>query len=203
MWFTDEMIPVYDNGIRQDICDAGFEPMLIRNKEHINKIDDEIIAEIRRSAFMVTDFASPAKLLPSEDPLPSELRALLAALFIGDIRIWAHEIEGDWGRRLKRLGWMLIASSGFMVRLEAHAISDGHRRYLRRPVRRLLRNKPHYPTQFLVRYPIPCLITEGSECVHSARVPIEHGLRNEHRSLHRKGKIWTDNGRCRRPALST
>lgn len=30
--------------------------MLIRKKEHGNKIDDEIIAEIRRSAFLVADF---------------------------------------------------------------------------------------------------------------------------------------------------
>jgi hypothetical protein len=30
--------------------------MLISNKEHANKIDDEIIAEIRRSAFLVADF---------------------------------------------------------------------------------------------------------------------------------------------------
>lgn len=30
--------------------------MLILNKEHANKIDDEIIAEIRRSAFLVADF---------------------------------------------------------------------------------------------------------------------------------------------------
>jgi hypothetical protein len=30
--------------------------MLIPNKEHANKIDDEIIAEIRRSAFLVADF---------------------------------------------------------------------------------------------------------------------------------------------------
>ena len=30
--------------------------MLIKNKEHANKIDDEIIAEFRRSAFLVADF---------------------------------------------------------------------------------------------------------------------------------------------------
>jgi nucleoside 2-deoxyribosyltransferase len=56
MSFTDEMMPVYDSGLAQGIRDAGFEPMLILNKEHVNKIDDEIIAEIRRSAFLVADF---------------------------------------------------------------------------------------------------------------------------------------------------
>jgi hypothetical protein len=33
------------------IRDSGYEPMRIDRKEHINKIDDEIIAEIRRSCF--------------------------------------------------------------------------------------------------------------------------------------------------------
>jgi hypothetical protein len=56
MLFTDEMKPVYDQGFEPGIRNAGFSPMLIRNKEHANKIDDEIIAEIRRSAFLVADF---------------------------------------------------------------------------------------------------------------------------------------------------
>jgi len=56
MWFTDEMEAVYSNGLEPGIRNAGFAPMLIRKKEHVNKIDDEIIAEIRRSAFIVADF---------------------------------------------------------------------------------------------------------------------------------------------------
>lgn len=56
MWLTDEMRPVYDNGLARGISDAGFVSMLIPNKEHANRIDDEIIAEIRRSAFLVADF---------------------------------------------------------------------------------------------------------------------------------------------------
>ena len=56
MWLTDEMKPVYDEGLEPGIRNAGFEPMLIPKKEHANKIDDEIIAEIRRSAFLVADF---------------------------------------------------------------------------------------------------------------------------------------------------
>ena len=34
----------------------GLRPLRIDQKEHINKIDDEIIAEIRRSRFLVADF---------------------------------------------------------------------------------------------------------------------------------------------------
>ena len=56
MWFTNGMEQVYEEGIKPAIERAGFAPMLIRNKEHANKIDDEIIAEIRRSAFLVADF---------------------------------------------------------------------------------------------------------------------------------------------------
>jgi hypothetical protein len=56
MWLTKDMKEVYTQGIEPAIRQAGFEPMLIPNKEHINKIDDEIIAEIRRSAFLVADF---------------------------------------------------------------------------------------------------------------------------------------------------
>ena len=37
--------------------DAGYTAMRIDRKEHINKIDDEIIAEIRRSRFLVADFS--------------------------------------------------------------------------------------------------------------------------------------------------
>jgi nucleoside 2-deoxyribosyltransferase len=56
MRFTDEMQRVYEEGIKPAIDRAGFAPMLIKDKEHANKIDDEIIAEIRRSAFLIADF---------------------------------------------------------------------------------------------------------------------------------------------------
>lgn len=58
MWFNKEMEAVYSNGFEAAIRDAGYEPMRIDQKEHINKIDDEIIAEIRRSRFLVADFTS-------------------------------------------------------------------------------------------------------------------------------------------------
>jgi hypothetical protein len=55
MWLNDEMKSVYENGFSLGIHNAGFEPRLIVKKQHINKIDDEIIADIRRSAFVVAD----------------------------------------------------------------------------------------------------------------------------------------------------
>lgn len=41
--------------ISRAIRDTGFEPMRIDNKHHNNRIDSEIIAEIRRSKFIVAD----------------------------------------------------------------------------------------------------------------------------------------------------
>jgi hypothetical protein len=56
MAFTDQMKAVYEEAIKPAIKQAGYDAMLISRKEHLNKIDDEIIAEIRRSAFLVADF---------------------------------------------------------------------------------------------------------------------------------------------------
>ena len=56
MWFGDSMNETYDNGIKAAIKDAGYSPLRIDQKEHINRIEDEIIAEIRRSRFVIADF---------------------------------------------------------------------------------------------------------------------------------------------------
>lgn len=56
MWFDDSMRDAYEKGIAPGIRAAGYEPVRIDGKEHNNKIDDEIIAEIRRSRFLVADF---------------------------------------------------------------------------------------------------------------------------------------------------
>lgn len=56
MWFDKSLEPAYDDGISPAIEAAGYDPMLIRNKEHAGKIDDEIIAEIKKSAYLVADF---------------------------------------------------------------------------------------------------------------------------------------------------
>jgi nucleoside 2-deoxyribosyltransferase len=56
MWFSPDMKPIYDEGLRIGIENAGYKSMRVDQKEHANKIDDEIIAEIRRSAFLVADF---------------------------------------------------------------------------------------------------------------------------------------------------
>jgi DNA-binding PadR family transcriptional regulator len=47
MSFSEEMKLAYDRGFEPGIRNAGFQPMRLLDKEHANKIDDEIIAEIR------------------------------------------------------------------------------------------------------------------------------------------------------------
>ena len=56
MWFHDSMTEVYERGIELGIKDAGFKPLILNRKDHINRIEDEIIAEIRKSRFLVADF---------------------------------------------------------------------------------------------------------------------------------------------------
>lgn len=60
MWFDDSMADAYEKGISLAITDVGYVPLRIDAKEHINKIEDEIIAEIRRSRFIVADFTQGA-----------------------------------------------------------------------------------------------------------------------------------------------
>ena len=56
MWFDSSLNDAWEQGIRLGVEDAGYEAIRIDDKEHVNKIDDEIIAEIRRARFVVADF---------------------------------------------------------------------------------------------------------------------------------------------------
>ena len=56
MWFADDTDAAYRHGIEPGIEGAGYRPLRIDHKPDLNKIDDEIIAEIRRSRFLVADF---------------------------------------------------------------------------------------------------------------------------------------------------
>jgi nucleoside 2-deoxyribosyltransferase/predicted RNA-binding Zn-ribbon protein involved in translation (DUF1610 family) len=62
MWFTPEMQMIYDQAVKPAIefiekgqTESRFKAIKIDNVEHINDINDEIIANIRRSRFMVCD----------------------------------------------------------------------------------------------------------------------------------------------------
>jgi nucleoside 2-deoxyribosyltransferase len=55
MWFDSSQDFARD-AIKGAIASAGYSPIRMDEVEHINKIDDEIIARIRRSRFLVADF---------------------------------------------------------------------------------------------------------------------------------------------------
>lgn len=55
MWFDDSMDSAL-GAIEQGIQAAGYAALRIDRKQHNNKIDDEIVASIRRSKFLVADF---------------------------------------------------------------------------------------------------------------------------------------------------
>jgi hypothetical protein len=56
MWFSPEVGRVYEDGFFAGISAAGYKPVRVDKVEHAGRIDDEIIAQIRRSRFIVADF---------------------------------------------------------------------------------------------------------------------------------------------------
>jgi nucleoside 2-deoxyribosyltransferase len=55
MWFDASRLEA-DAAITEAIRKAGYHPIRIDREEHLNRIDDEIIARIRQSKFLVADF---------------------------------------------------------------------------------------------------------------------------------------------------
>lgn len=56
MSFRDEFKSLYEHGIEPGIRAAGYEALRVDRTEHNNRIDDEIMATIKRSRFLVADF---------------------------------------------------------------------------------------------------------------------------------------------------
>lgn len=55
MWFNPEVQQVFDQGIVPAVEAAGFTPYRVDQDNFLDKIDDQIIAEIRRSRFLIAD----------------------------------------------------------------------------------------------------------------------------------------------------
>ena len=55
LWFNPEMDFVYDKGIIPAVESAGFKAYRADREHYLGKIDDQIIAEIRRSRFLIAD----------------------------------------------------------------------------------------------------------------------------------------------------
>jgi hypothetical protein len=56
MWFDESLRDAWTNGFDPGIRIAGFHPVRIDNKDYVGGISDEIMAEIRRSRFVVADY---------------------------------------------------------------------------------------------------------------------------------------------------
>ena len=56
MWFSPDVLPLWTDVIEPATRAAGYEPLRIDSKPHNGKIDDEIMASIRASRFVVSDF---------------------------------------------------------------------------------------------------------------------------------------------------
>jgi nucleoside 2-deoxyribosyltransferase len=61
MWFNELTSEAYTNGIEPALMGTGYKAIRIDKKEHNNKIDDEILAEIRKSRFLIADFTCEPK----------------------------------------------------------------------------------------------------------------------------------------------
>lgn len=56
MWFTTGLKEAYGQGFKPALEETGFHPYRVDLDEHNEKIDDRIVAEIRRSGLLVADF---------------------------------------------------------------------------------------------------------------------------------------------------
>ena len=56
MWFDDTILSLWIDAIEPAIFDSGYEAVRIDRYHHNNRIDDEIIAMIKKSRFVVADF---------------------------------------------------------------------------------------------------------------------------------------------------
>ena len=61
MWFNKSLDPAFEDAIEPAIKDAGYTAVRIDNTDFLGNIPDKIIAEIRRSRFIVADFTQGDK----------------------------------------------------------------------------------------------------------------------------------------------
>jgi hypothetical protein len=56
MWFDGSMTEAQGVAFEQGISDAGYGPQIMNRLEHVGRIDDRIMTEIKQSRFIVADF---------------------------------------------------------------------------------------------------------------------------------------------------
>lgn len=55
MWFHPNLVSAYESGIAQALGDTGYSPYRVDLAHHNNRIDDEILGQLRRSRILVAD----------------------------------------------------------------------------------------------------------------------------------------------------
>ena len=70
MWFDQSTEAAYDGGIKPALAEAGYEPVRVDRLHPEGKIDDEIVAQIRRARFIVADFTCGTVPAPDGRPQP-------------------------------------------------------------------------------------------------------------------------------------
>jgi len=56
MWFDKDLVDAWENGLKPALRQTGYDPIRLDYTEYNEKIDDKIIAEIRKSGLLVADF---------------------------------------------------------------------------------------------------------------------------------------------------
>ena len=61
MWFDPKVKPLFTQGLKPAIEAAGYKPLRIDKRPTLGRLDAEIVAEIRRSRFMIADMTHGSK----------------------------------------------------------------------------------------------------------------------------------------------
>jgi nucleoside 2-deoxyribosyltransferase len=118
MWFAPEMQTAWEHGFRPALTNAGYDPVRIDAVQHNEKIDDRIIAEIRRSGLLVADFTGSRGGVYFEAgfamglniPVIWTVRESDVSALHFDTRQYNHVVWANPGELLERLGLRIAAT---------------------------------------------------------------------------------------------
>ncbi len=120
MSFSKDQAPVWSEVIEPAIVDAGYRPIRVDKYEHSQRIDDEIIAQIRRCRFLVADFTEQKKGVYFEAGFSLGLGRNVIWMCKGsdkdnlhfDTRQYNHILYDDFAKARKALTDRIVAQEG-------------------------------------------------------------------------------------------
>ena len=56
MWFSNDLQQSWEEGFKVALTNVGYDPIRVDEIEHVGRIDDQIMNQIRKSRFVVADF---------------------------------------------------------------------------------------------------------------------------------------------------